>query len=198
MLFRLFRLQLFSPAFTMGILICITVMAMIDYMILYQMQNSAQNLLNLAYYVFHWKNSEAGTYTTTLLNCEQFSIVTLSLLMYTIVTLRDLYCGFAFIVSILPLWLIGLDFKKIRCSINKGQVMIKYRKVAKLTRLFARAHGSALFCFFFNNLLYYSTKFDKIVTYSLGAKVYHLQFILLFVVVYALGSSFSRKVMSKK
>lgn len=166
-------------------------------MILYRMQYSVQDLLKSAYYVFHWKNSEAGTYTTAFLNYAQFSIVNLSLIMYTIATLRDIYCGFAFIVSILPLWLVGLNFEEFGLSMSKEQVMIRYRQIAKLTRMFNRAHGSALLCFFFNNLLYYSTKFHKIIAYPLGAQFYQLQFIILFLVVYALGASFSRKVMSQ-
>lgn len=156
----------------------------------------AADLLDGGCYMLYWRRSGIGCYGSSTLGYMQVALISLRLLADTIVDLRDIFTGFTFIVAIFPLWLISIKFNEIKPG-NNGEhtVVKKYRQMCRLTRLFDKAHGSALFCFFFNYLVYYSTRMDRIISpLSAGQGFFDLQFISIIVLVYGLGASFSGKV----
>ncbi len=189
-------LQILTPSFIKVAAAIVTVITLMDEFIIYDMKFPTADLLDGGCYMVYWRRSGIECYNNSTLGYVQIALISLRLLADTIVDLRDIFTGFAFIVAIFPLWLLSLKFNEIGPG-NTGEhvVMKKYRQIFRLTRLFDKAHGSALFCFFFNYLVYYSTRLDRIIApLSAGQRFFDLQFIFIIVLVYALGASFSRKV----
>lgn len=172
-----------------------TLITLMDYFIIYSMSLPYEEILESANYILYWRHLGAGSYNqNTALTGTQISMISFTVFVYTIANLRDICTGLAFIVSMFPLWKISLTFQEADSDRKRKLLGKKYRKICRLTRLFEKAHGSALFCFFINYLIYYSTKLHTIITFSVGEQFFHLQFVFIFVLVYALGASFSTKV----
>lgn len=138
-------------------------------------------------------------------------VIFLYTISYSIRGLKDMFAEGFFMVGIVSLWLISLDFRaSVRLemisspkttrmrdmdTVRKHELIQLYLKVCTLSRLYSHAHGHALLCYLANYLLYYSTKIDTLfLPGTIGAKFYEIEYLCTFGLVYGLGASFSSQV----
>lgn len=118
--------------------------------------------------------------------------------------MRDMYAELSFIVGIVSLWVISLDFKAIteeevfliRHEKNhslKCLISFKlYHEVCHLSRSFNRAHGMSMLSYFLANITYYPISLDKLfLPVPWGAKLYCWEYILTASTIYGLGAHFT-------
>lgn len=212
-----------SHTFYTTIAIIVTSIGLFNDLIFYDFKISMDDLYEDAQYTFLGRNvSGHSTFDTTtgIIRFSDLIFVLFRQFVIMVNDLKDIYLGFFLISGILPLWLISLDFKRVVVQEEKfdhlmqfnyqlalkkyatgdqthGQLTLlkRYRSVCHLARLYTKGYGDVLFCFLFNYLMYYSTSIDSLIqSATTGKRIYEMEFISTFFVVYGLGAHFSYEV----
>lgn len=204
-----------------SIMFSLTCVGLLNDLIFYNFGPSMNELYSDAQYTFLWREVNA-TYpkpeseTIKKSNVPKLLFVLLRQVAVMVSDLKDMYLGLFLLSGILPLWLISLDFKTSLLQAEKtnmnetdpgkkrspdthnsrvNRIFQRYRCICQISRLYSKAYGDVLFCFFFNYLMYYSTSIDKLIkSATAGKRIYELEFISTFAVVYILGAHFSYQV----
>lgn len=165
--------------------------------------------LNQAYTEFIWWSSDKRS-NNEIVNV---SIVAFYGISQIIVFLRDMYQEIFFIVGLVPLWLISVDFKRtidsvISATVNSGRlpatvqdtVIKQYRKICKLIWQFNKSHGYPLLGYFLVSTFHYSLRFDNffLKEHGIGAKFFRLEYMCTLVSIIGLGAMISHNVRFKK
>lgn len=214
---------MYSHAFFTSIAIIVTIIGLSNDLIFYYFQLSIDDLYESAQYIFlgrHVSGHSTFDPATGIVRLSDFLFVLFRQLIITVNDVKDIYLDFFLISGILPLWLISLEFRKVVIQEEKyssllkpnfnlvfrrernwrqhGQLSIlkRYGSVCNLARLYTKGYGDVLFCFIFNYLMHCSTSIDSLTRKATtGKRIYELEFISAFAVVYGLGAHLSYEVL---
>ncbi len=166
--------------------------------------------LNQAYTEFIWWSVDKKSDNEIV----HILIVAFYAISHVIVYLRDMCREIFFIVGVVPLWLLSVDFKTnvyrvIYVTVNSSglpatslpdTLLRQYRKICKLAWQFNKSHGYPLLGYFLVSTFHYSLRLDNffLKEHGIGAKFFRLEYMCTLVSIVGLGAMMSYNVRLKK